>query len=110
MGKYDDITPDQLRSRLLHLATLIGRLDERGHLLERAPALLRLFGEMRRMIFAYEVRGTRNLAGTGPTELRGRAEEDASPDSLRVVEEALARERELQDELRDRLFPGEGNS
>jgi hypothetical protein len=103
MGRYDDITPDELTRQLLRLARLIRAMEKRGVLLQRTPSLLRLLGELRQMIFAYEVRVTRNLS-PGDT---GKAETLAPllDDSLRIVQEALDRERELQDELEDRLFP-----
>lgn len=106
MGKYDDITPEKLRARLVRFARLIIKLEERGDLLERSPALLKLLGELRQMLFAYEVRYTGKLL---PRESGEESTEDpADPeieDSFRIVREALERQRELQDELRDRLFP-----
>lgn len=114
MGRYDDITPEELREQLLRFARLIRAMEKRNVLLEKTPSLLRLLGELRRMIFAYEVRVTRNLAPRAPDEA-SEAPSVAEPTSLvdesvRIVREALERERELQDELRDRLFPdgGEG--
>lgn len=113
MGAYDDITPEQLRSRLVRFARLVLKLEERGELLERSPAVMKLMGELRRMLFAWEVRGTARLGRTGDDEA-GRGDEEPVADeeedvdfddSLRIVREALDRERELQDELRDRLFP-----
>ncbi|MGD2067352.1 MAG: hypothetical protein PVI57_01605 [Gemmatimonadota bacterium] len=110
MGTYDDITPEQLRKRLARFARLVLKLEERGDLLERSPAIMKLMGELRRMLFAYEVRCTGNLLPRkGEEEADAPAEmEDTDPsieDSARIVQEALERERELQDELRDRLFP-----
>jgi ActR/RegA family two-component response regulator len=100
MGRYDNITPEELRTQLLRLARLIRAMERRGVLLHKTPSILRLLGELRQMIFAYEVRVTKNLA---PSDA-----EPADPEldeSLRIVNEALDRERELQDELRDRFFP-----
>lgn len=116
MGAYDDITPEQLRSRLVRFAKLVLKLEERGELLDRSPAVMKLMGELRRMLFAWEVRGTARLGRTGDEEgeerdgesdadENGEDEEVDFDDSLRIVREALDRERELQDELRDRLFP-----
>lgn len=73
---------------------------------------MKFLGELRRMLFAWEVRGTAHLASSDDAT---EAEEPPSSDendpllgeSLRVVQEALEREEELQDELRDRLFPDE---
>jgi hypothetical protein len=100
MGRYDDITPEELRAQLLRLARLIRAMEKQGVLLNKTPSILRLLGELRQMIFAYEVRVTRNLAPSDD----GRADSELD-ESLRIVNEALDRERELQDELRDRFFP-----
>lgn len=109
MGRYDDMTPEEIVTKLRSVARLILRLEERGTLLEETPALLKLLGELRRMLFAYEVRGTQYLdrEDDETVQLSG----DGAPgdgglgDSARIVREALEREKELQDELRDRLFP-----
>ena len=110
MGAYDDITSEELRERLVRFARLILKLEQREELLDRSPELMKLLGELRRMLFAWEVRCTARLApreeepGAGAAP-EGGEEDPLIDDSLRVVREALERERELQDELRDRLFP-----
>jgi hypothetical protein len=116
MGKYDDITPAQLRAELVRFGRLVLKMEETGILLERSPTLLKMLGELRQMLFAYEVMHTGNLV---PTEekrqererlqeriLGPRAEEEDAMvrESLRVVREALEREQELQDEIEDGLF------
>lgn len=105
MGKYDDITPERLRSEMLRFARLLTKMDEEGVLLDRTPSVLRLLGELRQMLFAYEVRYTKKLL---PSEKPARpAQEERDPamrDSMRIVEEALRREKELQEELERRLF------
>lgn len=112
MGRYDDITPEQLRTKLLRFARLVLKLEEKDMLLEKSPALLKLLGELRQMLFAWEVRGTRNLTpredededgSTGPET----PEDEEVRESLRIVQEALEREEELRDELRDRFLGGE---
>ena len=40
MGKYDDITPEKLRSELLRFARLITKMEEEGVLLEKTPSVL----------------------------------------------------------------------
>lgn len=105
MGRYDDITPDELRRQLLRLARLIRAMEKKGVLLQRTPSLLRLLGELRQMIFAYEVRVTRNLAPADDVQEGAEEESLLLGESMRIVREALDRERELQDELEDRLFP-----
>jgi hypothetical protein len=117
MGRYDDITPEQLRAELLRFAELIQRMDRDQLLLRASPRILKLLGELRQMLFAFEIRAARHLGGKdlpGSAETAG--DEDAPPDhpyldheSLRVVREALEREKELQDELERRLLdPEEG--
>lgn len=127
MGKYDDITPDELRTKLVRFSRLVLKLEEKGVLLEKSTALLKLMGELRQMIFAWEVRGTQGLesvqrwAEEREEEARARdGDFDGDPDdrppgdpsdpawlreSLRIVEESLRRQEELQDELGDDLFP-----
>lgn len=109
MGRYDDITADELRNQLLRFTRLVRAMEKRGVLLEKAPSLLRLLGELRQMIFAYEVRSTRALPGAGKEADTGSAPGDAESDphareSSRIVQEALERERELQDELRNGIL------
>lgn len=111
MGRYDDITPEQLRTKLLRFARLVLKLEEKDMLLEKSPALLKLLGELRQMLFAWEVRGTRNLTPRedeedGSVELEAPEDEEVR-ESLRIVQEALEREEELRDELRDRFLGGE---
>ena len=100
MGRYDDITPEELRAQLLRLARLIRAMEKRDILLQKTPSILKLLGELRQMIFAYEVRSTRNLV---PSDTDSSTAEPGTKESLRIVNEALDRERELQDELRDLL-------
>lgn len=112
MGKYDEMPPEELRERLVRFGRLILRLEEEGELLEKAPQVLKIIGDLRQMLFAYEVRCTARL-GPERSEAEGEeqrtAEEDPSLlESLRVVEEALEREKELLDELtRDPLEDSE---
>lgn len=117
MGRYDDIKPEDLRKELLRFARLIRAMEKQGVLLQKTPSLLRLLGRLRQMIFAYEVRVTRNLAPGEPGKAGGQpgppAEEEESDPlsdrSARIVREARERERELQDELRNRLFTDDGD-
>lgn len=111
MGRYDDITPDRLRAELLRFAELIQRMDREGLLLRASPRILKLLGELRQMLFAYEIRGARHLGGK---DLPGSADPDVEEPgsaldeaSLRIVREALEREKELQDELERRLLDSE---
>jgi len=111
MGRYDDITPEKLRAELLRFTDLIQRMDRDGRLLRSSPRILEMLGELRQMLFAFEIRGARHL---GTQEFPGQAGPDVgsgshppAQDSLRIVREVLARENELQDELERRLFDAE---
>jgi hypothetical protein len=109
MGRYDDITPEKLRTELLRFAELIQRMDKDELLLRSSPRILKMLGELRQMLFAYEIRGARHLGGK---DLPGDQDSPAAsegptgidPASWRVVQEALQREKELQDELERRLL------
>lgn len=100
MGRHDDITEDQLREELVSFARLILLLDRKDALLDRSASVLRLLGEMRRMVFAWEVRVTDRESPTRPRR-PGATPAPAKEDdpSMRVVREALERERELLREL-----------
>lgn len=109
MGRYDDITPEQLRAELLRFAELVQRMDRDQVLLKSSPRILRLLGELRQMLFSHEIRGSRHLGGKdlpGPIEGEGDPSpgEAGDPDSLRIVRDALRREKELQEELERRLI------
>lgn len=107
MGKYDDMSPDELRERLVAFATLIQRLEEEGKLLTEVPDILEHLGDLRQMLFAYEVRCAAHLGPQRSEEEGSVGERDpddpAMQESLRVVQEALERERELLDELEGRM-------
>jgi hypothetical protein len=105
MGKYDDITPEGLRAEILRFARLLLKLEKEGVLLDKTPSVLRLLGELRQMLFAYEVRYTKKLMPSEKPRSTGETELDHAPDdSVRIVQEALRREKELQEELERRLF------
>lgn len=52
---------DRVRLELVLFAELIQRLDESGSLVEAVPLLLSRLGDLRRVLFDYEVRGTERL-------------------------------------------------
>ena len=58
MPTPDEISDDQLREELVSFARLILLLDRKGALLDRSASVLRLLGDLRRMVFAWEVRVT----------------------------------------------------
>lgn len=103
MGKYDDIPPEELRADLVELARLILELDREGGLLTSVAELQNLIGDLRRKLFAFEIRSTSRLPSVEKEESTA-GQETVDPqleESLRVVREALERREEMiQDWLR----------
>ena len=90
--KHDEINPEELRDELLDLAEVIRRLDESGELLESAPQLIKIFGNLRSQLFEYEVRHTGRLFG----------EKDEVPEvaeAQRIVNDAARQLEDEEDEL-----------
>lgn len=88
--EQDDAAARELKAELRKLADEILDLESCGRLLTEAPRLLKLLGDARSRVFAYEVRFA-----------RAREEAPAPPaaeESDRVVDEALQREREAAQE------------
>ncbi len=88
--EQDDTAARELRAQLRKLADEILDLESCGRLLTEAPRLLKLLGDARSRVYAYEVRYA-----------RAREEAPAAPaaeESHRVVDEALQREREAEQE------------
>ncbi len=86
MGQYDNIGEEQLRRDLLLLATLIRKLQDEGRLLEEIPRLMRIFGDLRQKMFAYEIRAVEELIPQDEEESKQIEE------SRRIVHEALKSE------------------
>lgn len=106
MGRFDDLTPDELRLQLLRFAEELQSLDREGTLLDSAPQILRDLGDLRARLFAFEVRAMERLRQPDPRPepappaaadrpLDPAAEES---DSQRIVEEAMRRIEEAQQE------------
>ena len=113
MGLYDDITPEELRAELLRFADMIQRMDREQLLLRASPRILKALGELRQMLFAFEIRGALHLGDKhGPESSAAHGGDPATSldlDSPRIVREALEREWELPGELeRHPLEPEEG--
>jgi hypothetical protein len=120
MGRYDDIDERELRRELVGFARLVLTMEKHGALVDRTASLLRLLGELRRMVFAYEVAHTNRDepvqsrspgpdARPGPLT-DGQALDELVEESRRIVEAAQERESELQNELRGRyLHPGDAD-
>lgn len=107
MGRYDDISDARLRSEIARFARILQRMEEKGEILDRTADILTLLGELRSMVFAWEVRETfRSEEGTepGPRPPRPSAPE-AEDESARIVREA----REAEARLRRRLGGGESS-
>lgn len=98
----DDAAARELRAELRRLADTILDLEARGRLLAEAPGLLKLLGDARTRVFAWEVR----LARPRPDPAPAAPTSPAAPESGRVVEEALQREQEAEQEW---LKPWEGS-
>ena len=58
MGRYDDITDYQLRSEVARFARILHRMEEKGETLDRTADILTLLGELRQMVFAWQIRQT----------------------------------------------------
>ena len=86
MGQYDNIGEGQLRKDLLRLASLIRKLQDEGRLLEQIPRLMKIFGDLRQKMFAYEIRAVESLIPKDEEESRQIEE------SRRIAREALKSE------------------
>jgi len=107
MGKYDDIRPEHLSNALVRFAQAVLKLEDEGTLLERGPELQKMMGDLRRMLFAYEVRSTADWE----FEVEDGDAVEADPviaESLRIVQEAVERESKLEDAWHDEP-PGESD-
>lgn len=101
MGLYDDISPEDLRIDLRRFAELIVSLDDDGTLLDATPRLLKVLGDLRAKIFAYEVRVTGRLF---PREQDAASQE--IEDTRRIVDEAIERFNEAENEWTRPWEPG----
>lgn len=96
MGRHEEMSEDRLREELVSFARLILLLDRKDALLDRSASVLRLLGDLRRMVFAWEVRVTDRA---GPARIRRPGPLEPDEPSARIVREALEREEELRREL-----------
>jgi hypothetical protein len=102
MGNFDDISPEELRQALIEFAREVLRRQSREELLAAIPELQEELGELRQMLFAYEVRLSRHLGPPNATEPGGgnRPSDRAGDDpvlreSLRVIRDAVQREEDM---------------
>jgi len=77
---------ERVRKALLAFADLIRRLEGEGRLPRATPLLLSRLGDLRRLLFEFEVRYTERLLPI---------EDPVERESRRIVREALEREREM---------------
>lgn len=89
---------DDVRRALLRFSGLVQRLENEGLLLRSLPFLLGQLGDLRRLIFDYEVRVTERLLPI---------EDPVERESRRVVREAEERARELLEEWSEPPRPDE---
>lgn len=82
-------TDEQVRSALLRFGELVRRLDDDGRLLRALPFLLGRLGDLRRLLFEYEVRVTERLLPV---------EDPAEREARRIVREARERAEEISEE------------
>lgn len=88
-GRASPPDSDAVRAALLHFADLIRRLEEEGKLLQAIPLLLGRLGDLRQLLFDYEVRVTERLLPI---------EDPIERESRRVVRDASSRGEELVEE------------
>lgn len=58
MGRYDDISDYQLRAEVARFARILQRMEDKDELLDRTADVLTLLGELRQMVFAWQMRRT----------------------------------------------------
>jgi hypothetical protein len=71
-------TEERVRLELVLFADLIQRLENEGRLADALPFVLHRLGDLRRLLFDYEVRATERLKGAGAL---GAGHEMAVPDA-----------------------------
>lgn len=94
MGRYDDISDTRLRYEVQRFARILQRMEEEGEVLDRTADILTLLGELRRMVFAWEVRCTFE-GQEEPREVEAREGSSDETASERVVREAREQESEF---------------
>ena len=110
MGRYDDISDARLRYEIQRFARILQRMEEKDEVLDRTADILTLLGELRRMVFAWEVRCTFRGEESESAEDSRSPEAEKRPgghpesDSERIVREA----REQHSEFLGGLPAGSG--
>jgi hypothetical protein len=91
---------DRVRLELVLFADLVRRLDESGSLLKAVPFLLGRLGDIRRVLFDYEVRSTERLLPI---------EDPREREARRILREIEERKREMLDEWGEGWTPDDGD-
>jgi hypothetical protein len=122
LGAYDDISAEQLQSDLIDFARAILKSSEEDRVLESPASLLKILGELRQKLFAFEIRSTRLKLPSSDPSRTPEADESSRPDapsahggeggsalndSLRIVQEALRRTQSMLEELDQGTEPPE---
>lgn len=89
---------DRVRLELVLFADLIQQLEESGTLLKAVPFLLSRLGDIRRVLFDYEVRGTERLLPI---------EDPREREARRILREIEERKREMLEEWGEGWTPVE---
>jgi len=55
MGRYDHISDKRLCAEVARYGRLLQRMEERGEVLDRTADILTVLGELRQMVFAWEM-------------------------------------------------------
>lgn len=55
MGRYDHISDERLCAEVARYGRLLQRMEERGEVLDRTADILTVLGELRQMVFAWEM-------------------------------------------------------
>ncbi len=58
MGRYDHISDERLCAEVARYGRLLQRMEARGEVLDRTADILTVLGELRQMVFAWELRCT----------------------------------------------------
>jgi len=58
MSRYQNISDYHLRSEVARFARILQKMEERDEILDRTADILTLLGELRQMVFAWEIRAT----------------------------------------------------
>ena len=103
MGRYDDISDARLRYEVQRFARILQRMEEKEEVLDRTADILTLLGELRRMVFAWEVRATFRGEEV-PEDDEGPDAPPGSPEEPETQSERIVREaREGQSQFGDGL-------